>query len=187
MRCPPASAALFAAAVLAPGGLPAWADPPAAISIILDDGVRQAAPGSESTYTLRVSNRGDTALEGITLAQTLPPSLFFVSADAGGRAQDGTVSWTVDVPAGRETVVHLSARVGDPTADEVPNLATTACARRGDGGPVLVCATDIDTMVIQEERSPRWLLPLSLVVGGALVGIVFLIRRRRRHRHSRET
>ncbi|GAA3096992.1 hypothetical protein GCM10017600_02210 [Streptosporangium carneum] len=166
-----------------PPAVPVVADPPPAISVSLDDGVRRAAPGSESVYTLRIVNQGATALEGVTLAQTLPSSLIFVSADAGGRVQEGKVSWTVDVPAKRETVVHLSVRVGVVAAGETPNLATTACARRG-GGPVLVCATDIDTLV-PEKRSPRWLLPVSLLAGGGLAVGVFLVRRRR-HRRRRQ-
>ncbi|MEU8384405.1 hypothetical protein [Streptosporangium sp. NPDC048865] len=181
-----ASAGLLAAVavVAAPAaGQPlAWADPVPSVSISLDDGARETAPGAENTYTLRVSNQGTSQLKRVLLVQSLPPSMTFVKADAGGRVKQGKVAWTVNVPPQKDAVVHVSARVGAVAGAAVRNLATTACARRSATGPVLVCATDINTVALPEEETAGWVLPFSLasaVVAGLVTG-AFLLRRRRR-------
>ncbi|MEV4379410.1 hypothetical protein [Streptosporangium sp. NPDC049644] len=176
---------LTAVAVPAVGWQPAWGDPVPSLSISIDDGMRDTAPGAESTYTLRVSNQGTTRLRRILLVQSLPPSMTFVKADAGGRVERDKVAWTVNVLPRKETVVHLSARVGAVAgAAEARNLATTACARRSAAGPVLVCATDVNTVASPETTD--WVLPISLASAAAagLATTAFLLRRRRRRSQS---
>ncbi|MER6170631.1 hypothetical protein [Streptosporangium sp. NPDC001681] len=171
---------LTAVAVPAAGWQPAWDDPVPSLSISLDDGTRDTTPGAENTYTLRINNQGTTRLRHILLVQSLPPSMTFVKADAGGRVEQGKVAWTVNVLPRKETVVHLSARVGAVAGAQVRDLATTACARRSAAGPVLVCATDVNTVASPETTD--WVLPISLASAAAagLATAGFLLRRRRR-------
>ncbi|WP_329087866.1 MULTISPECIES: hypothetical protein [unclassified Streptosporangium] len=171
------------AAIAAPAlGWPtAWADPVPSVSISLDDGARDTTPGAENTYTLRLSNQGTARLKRVLLVQSLPPSMTFVKADAGGHVEQDKVAWTVNVPPEKDTIVHLSARVGAVAGAAVQNLATTACARRSATGPVLVCATDINT-VTPPEKTAGWVLPVSLA-SAAVAGLAttaLLLRRRRR-------
>ncbi|WP_326646149.1 hypothetical protein OG884_15990 [Streptosporangium sp. NBC_01755] len=171
---------LTAIAVPALGWPPAWGDPVPSLSISLDDGTRETAPGAESTYTLRISNQGTTRLRRILLVQSLPPSMTLVKADAGGHVEQGKVAWTVNVLPRKDTVVHLSARVGAVAGAQVRDLATTACARRSAAGPVLVCATDVNTVALPETTD--WVLPISLASAAAagLATTAFLLHRRRR-------
>lgn len=177
-----ASVSLLAAIAAPAVGWPlAWADPVPSVSISLDDGARETTPGAENTYTLRLSNQGGDRLKRVLLVQSLPPSMTFVKADAGGRVERDKVAWTVNVLPRKETVVHLSARVGAVAgAAEARNLATTACARRSAAGPVLVCATDVNTVASPETTD--WVLPISLAAAAAagLATTAFLLRRRRR-------
>ncbi|MFF3437657.1 hypothetical protein [Streptosporangium sp. NPDC002721] len=177
-----ASAGLLAAIAAFPVGGPfAWADPVPSVSISLDDGAREITPGAENTYTLRISNQGTSQLRRVLLVQSLPPSMTFVKADAGGRVKQGKVAWTVNVPPQKDTVVHMSARVGAVAGAALRNLATTACARRSATGPVLVCATDINTVAVP-EKTADWVLPVSLacaVAAGLATGALLLRRRRR--------
>jgi|GEM_PF-5135176 len=179
-----ASVSLLTAIAAPTVGWPlAWADPIPSVSISLDDGARETTPGAENTYTLRLSNQGTDRLKRVLLVQSIPPSMTFVKADAGGRMKRGKVAWTVNVPPEKETVVHVSTRVGAVAGATVRDLATTACARRGATGPVLVCATDINT-VTPPEKTAAWLLPVSLVSATAagLATALFLFRRGRRGR-----
>lgn len=177
-----ASVCLLAAIAAPAVGYPlAWADPVPSVSISLDDGARETTPGAENTYTLRISNQGTAQLRRVLLVQSLPPSMTFVKADAGGEVKQGKVAWTVNVPPQKDAIVHVSARVGAVAGAAMRNLATTACARRSATGPVLVCATDINTVAVP-EKTADWVLPVSLAsaaVAGLITG-AFLLRRRRR-------
>jgi len=120
-------------------------------------------------------------LKRVLLVQSLPPSMIFVKADAGGRVEQDKVAWTVNVPPRKDAVVHLSTRVGAVAGAEVRDLATTACARKSATGPVLICATDINTVAWPETAD--WVLPVSLasaaVAGLATTAFLLHLRRRR--------
>ncbi|MEU8202072.1 hypothetical protein [Streptosporangium sp. NPDC049046] len=179
-----ASVSLLAAIAAPAVGWPlAWADPVPSVSISLDDGARETTPGAENTYTLRLSNQGGDRLKRVLLVQSLPPSMTFVKADAGGHVEQGKVAWTVNVPPEKDTIVHVSARVGAVAGAAVQNLATTACARRSATGPVLACATDINTVAPPKETA-AWVLPVSLAaaVAAGLATAALLFRRGRRGR-----
>src|SRR4029077_20231210 len=98
--------------VLAAGthGRGAWrindtsAPAPALVVSNTDAGV-PVGPGSFLDYTLTVTNIGNRGATGVRITDPLPAHTSFVSADNGGRFEDGTVTWR-----------NLSAPTGDPSA-----------------------------------------------------------------------
>ena len=72
-----------------------------------------AGPGDELTYTVRATNHGPSDATGVdSVADTLPPGLIFVSAEAGGLlTADGTVRWpAMDLAVGQHRDLTVTAR-----------------------------------------------------------------------------
>ena len=76
------------------------------------DGVVQA--GSNVSWTIRVTNQGDAASGAYNVTDTLPSGLTFVSADNGGTAVNGVVTWSnlPSIPAGATFDLHIVTKVG---------------------------------------------------------------------------
>lgn len=90
--------------------------------------------GDVLTYTISYKNTGDTAAT-VTITDTLPAGLTFVSADNGGVEQDGTITWTIaDVAAGDSGTVTFTAKVNESAVDGIGNTATV---KVGENGPVV--------------------------------------------------
>lgn len=115
------------------------------VNIAITDGRISAAQGDQLTYTIKVQNLGTTSTRNLRILQTLPPGLALVSADHGGSASAGHVSWIVNLNPGEESTVATIGHVGRTPADLL-RLASVVCATaKGDRKP-LVCATHSDLL-----------------------------------------
>jgi len=105
----------------------------AGLALTKDDGGVDFIPGGALDYTLSVSNAGPDAAEALTLTDTLPAGLQFVSAGGAGWAcgfAAGTVTCTrAALAAGASSAVVLSVDVAPGFADaSITNTASVASA-----------------------------------------------------------
>ncbi|MCX5065921.1 DUF11 domain-containing protein [Micromonospora lupini] len=160
------------------------------LSITVDDGRTEAAAGDELTYRLTVRNLGTGKVSGIKVSQSLPTGLTLVSADRGGKARDGAVTWATDLKVGQESTFTTVARVGD-TPKDLLRLATVACATAKGGTKPLVCATHSDLLpagVVApavEDAGISWLWSAGAAAALLIIGLgVFVLLRRNRRRRA---
>ena len=87
--------------------------------------------GNQVTYTLTASNSGDAALTGVTITDTIPTGMSYVtSSPAGTVSEDGAqVSWSVgNLAVDAETSVTVTLR-----GDQVGTVTNTAGASATEG------------------------------------------------------
>ena len=109
---------------------------PADLSIGSSDGPDPARRGDLLRYRLTVTNNGTVAMpsttSGVTLSDTLPPGVTFVSATASsgscaGSAGSPTVTCDLGIlPGGASATVDLDVRVGSDAADILTNVASVS-------------------------------------------------------------
>lgn len=100
-----------------------------------------ASTGEELTYSVKITNRGNEefyttynttynnanagfaakAYEDLVITETVPNGTAFVSATAGGVEQNGTVTWTVDVPVGGTVEVSYTVKVTADIGETITN------------------------------------------------------------------
>lgn len=83
---------------------------------------QKVAVGQTLVYKITYTNQGNAPGE-VTITDTLPRFVEFVSADNGGQLSDGTVTWTITVPAGESKTVSVKVKVIAPNAF-IDNQAT---------------------------------------------------------------
>lgn len=165
---------------------PASARPPAPLlSISVDDEKGEANAGTEHRYTVKVRNEGRIDVKRLRVDQSLPEGLKAEEIDAGGKAVGNSVVWTVDVPAGGESAVHLAAKA-TVTPGQLMNISTTACARLAAKSAPLVCSTDanitpagIAAKQAADGTAPWGLLTTAGAAAIAIIGAAFGFFRRR--------
>ena len=88
--------------------------------VAIDDGLADAAPGDEATYTVTIGNDGDQDGSGVFAVATFDPTIVAAVLDADGGTVDfaaGRVEWTIgDLDAGDETTRTLRVRLADSVA-----------------------------------------------------------------------
>ena len=107
---------LIGATVFAPAAL-------ADLAITKTDDLDPTAPGGSLTYTLNVTNSGPSNATGVTLTDTLPPEVTFVSAtpsqgscsESGGTVTCALGNLAVDGSATVEIVVTVDPALADGT------------------------------------------------------------------------
>lgn len=173
---------------------------PPQLSVAIEDGQDAAGPSDKLDYTITVSNLGTAKVRHLLISQTIPAHTTLVSAGRG-TAKSGTVTWDVDVAAGKKAILRTALTVGTGLPGQLLRLATVACVRTSAKAAPVVCASDSDLLpagaVVQQERqrlaqhaaarSP-WLVPGLVglgvvVVAAAAVTAVWWRRRARRHGH----
>ena len=76
----------------------------------------------ERDYTLTAINIGDADLTGVTIADTIPDGMSYVSSDSNGVASQGMVTWSIgDLAVGDSVTVSL--RLKGESAGGVTNVA----------------------------------------------------------------
>jgi uncharacterized repeat protein (TIGR01451 family) len=86
-----------------------------------------AVPGTDETYTLRVTNRGPSTAVNPTVRDRLPDGLTFVSAGAGCGFAAGTVTCTTaEIAPGASHTFTMTARVASSvtSCEQIRNSAT---------------------------------------------------------------
>lgn len=98
-------------------------DKKAELSVTKTTETTTAAPGTLIPYTVTVSNTGDGDAEGVSVVDTLPSGLEYVSSTPSGTydEQAHTVAWTVDVAAGSQAVCLITVRVADDATGTMEN------------------------------------------------------------------
>jgi uncharacterized repeat protein (TIGR01451 family)/MYXO-CTERM domain-containing protein len=100
--------------------------------------------GGQLTYTLAFANNGTDAAHGISLIDTLPAGLGFLSATGGGSYDSGTraVSWSLaDLAAGGSGSVTLLVLVATNTAAGVLSDTATLTATNATAVPATAMTT----------------------------------------------
>ena len=99
----------------------------AALVVSKADSGKPVGPGSTIDYTITVKNIGNAAATRVSITDPIPRHTGFVSADNGGRAAHGRVTWSgLTVPAGGQLQVHLSVRI-------TPHLSSSVTGIVDDG------------------------------------------------------
>ncbi len=125
------------------------------LGIAKTDGITSVTPGSNTTYTMVVTNSGNIGATGVTITDTLPAGLEFVSCTASCVSSAlPVVTWNVATVAGGggQATVTLTVRVTDPAAAGVTQLTNpVSVTDDGTNGvdpvPGNNSATDTDTLV----------------------------------------
>jgi LPXTG-site transpeptidase (sortase) family protein len=122
------------------------------VRVAKTDGETNVAPGDTLTYTITITNDGNSTAPNVLLTDTLPANTTFQSASGGGVFAAGVVTWpTFDLAALASTTRTVTVRVDDPVPSGVDSLTNTAEARDdGTAGPDPTpgnnTATDVDTL-----------------------------------------
>jgi uncharacterized repeat protein (TIGR01451 family) len=167
--------------------------PALTVSISISDGHVAARAGDELTYTVSVRDSGAKAVPHLTVTQTLPAELEFLSASDHGVAARGQVSWPASLPAGGTRTFRVVTRVARTPATLL-RLAAVACARLPGSSRPLVCAAHLDRLpaAAAEPASPPARFAgntLAYTVAGLAVlalGLLTAIALRRRGRARRQ-
>ena len=125
------------------------------LGVTKTDGVSSVVPGANTTYTLVVTNSGNIGATGVTLTDTLPAGLEFVSCTGGcSSAALPIVTWNLGtvVGGGGQASVTLTAFVTDPASPAVTQLTNPASVTDDgvngtDPVPANNAASDVDTLV----------------------------------------
>jgi len=106
------------------------------VSVQKDVDTSDPLVGTSVTFTVRAVNRGPSGATGVTIADTLPAGLTFVSAtSAHGSYDSGTGVWTVgSLDTGIEATLTLVASVDQ--AGALSNNATVASQDQVDPNPL---------------------------------------------------
>ncbi len=111
-------------------------NPAADLALTKTDAPDPVLVGGNLTYTLTVTNNGPSDAAGVTLADTLPSGVSFVSAGAGCTDVFGTVTCTIGALANGANQVRtivVSPTVANPTLSNTAT-ATATTARPGAAG-----------------------------------------------------
>ncbi len=86
--------------------------------------------GSSVVYTITVTNGGPNDATGVSVADSLPAGVTYVSDDSGGAYDSGTGMWTIgSLPAAGSAVLNITATVNAGEGAVVTNTATVTGAQ----------------------------------------------------------
>ena len=109
-------------------------NPAADLSVTKADSPDPVLLGSDLTYSLTVTNKGPSEATGVTLTDTLPAGVSFLSASPGCLEAGGTVRCVIGtLPTGDSSTVSIIVRT---TAVSTISNTGTAAANEGDSRPV---------------------------------------------------
>ncbi len=128
--------------------------PEAYLAISNSDGVTSVVPGTETTYTIAVTNEGPSTVTGAQVSDLFPSDITGVSWTDGITSGAGNILATVDLAPGATIVFTATAEI-DPSAPAGTNtLVNTATVSAPPGVTDLNSsnsATDIDSVRPQTD------------------------------------
>jgi uncharacterized repeat protein (TIGR01451 family) len=99
--------------------------PMADLRIAKSNGVNSLVPGTQTTYTITVTNDGPSSITGASVVDVLPSSLTFVSATGGATHSGGTISHTTGTLAtGVSESFTVTVLVGAGVTGSIANTAS---------------------------------------------------------------
>lgn len=149
----------------------AAADADVAIAKVAD--AATVAPGDPVTYTLTASNAGPGDATGVTVTDTLPAGVTYLSNDCGASFVDPTVTWNIGPLAnGASAICNVSVTVD---ADAVGNLVNAATVVADNSDPNATNNSDGATIsvlggpgVLEIPTAGGWgLAALALLIAAA--------------------
>ncbi|WP_441788403.1 LPXTG cell wall anchor domain-containing protein [Leifsonia sp. 2MCAF36] len=94
----------------------------------------EAQPGSAVVFAITIASAGPDTAPGVTVVDSLPAGLEFVSSDAGAAYDPATGVWSAgDLPAGQNRTLHITAKLTAVTA--VTNRVTQVYSSIPDPNP----------------------------------------------------
>jgi uncharacterized repeat protein (TIGR01451 family) len=141
---------------------------------------RPAVPGLR--YLVSVKDIGTLGAPHLTITQTLPAGLKFVSASRHGVAAGGRVTWLTGIqPGGSQTFTVVTQLTRTPAG--LLRLAAVACAAPQGSARPMVCAAHLDRLAsgsLGADRTAYIGTGLAVLAVGAF--IVLVARRAGRRR-----
>ncbi|RJS80927.1 DUF11 domain-containing protein [Methanophagales archaeon] len=129
------------ARLVSPSGSPAYPGVPVPdIEIKKTASPTEGTPCTDVTFTITVTNTGDCTLNPVTVVDTLPAGMSYVSDDSGGSVVGNTITWTTSLGMGASQIIHLVAHI-DAGASGTLTDSVTATGTPPKGADV----TDSDT------------------------------------------
>ncbi|HMQ50961.1 MAG TPA: DUF11 domain-containing protein [Anaerolineae bacterium] len=97
------------------------------LQILKDHQQAVVRPGDLLTYTLTISNVGESIATGVVVTDTLPANTSFVSASDGGIFADGQISWAIGtLNAGDGLLRTVTVRLNNPFPAGVTSVTNVA-------------------------------------------------------------
>jgi uncharacterized repeat protein (TIGR01451 family)/LPXTG-motif cell wall-anchored protein len=125
------------------------------ISVTKTDGTATVVPGTTTTYTVGVANRGPSTADGVSVVDPMPVGVSAATwtctatsgASCGAASGSGNISTTVNLPAGASAQFVVTASIAPAAAGSVVNTATASVPFGvDDPNPGDNTATDVDTI-----------------------------------------
>lgn len=89
-------------------------------------------PGSDWTFTIKVSNLGNGDATAVAISDKLPAHTSFVSATDGGKVKKGFIHWTgLTVPAGGSISVQATVHIADNAKGKLLNKNYSVSSAEG--------------------------------------------------------
>ena len=127
------------------------------LSLVKSDSTDPIAAGQTLTYTLTVQNAGPDTATGVTITDTLPAGVSFVSASAGCTHVSGTVTCNVaNIASGASAQVQIQV-----TPNQVGTITNTAS----------VAANEADPQTADNQDSEQTTVQAPVTCGGQAVTI----------------
>ena len=139
------------------------------LSITKSDSPDPAVAGTALTYNISVANSGPSNATGVTIVDTLPTGVAFVSASAGCTEAAGTVTCDVgSLPSGASASVTVQVTVGPGVTGPITNSASVTGSET-DPNTANNAATETTAVVAQADLSiTKTGSPDPVVAGTAL-------------------
>jgi len=138
-----------------------------------------ATAGYPITYTLQVKNLGLMEAAGVSVTDTLPVGLTFISANGVYNLDGSTVTWNLGSLAAGETVsLELIALIAEGVSGQITNTATasTPAAEESYANNTAAQATTVETPVPVLELSPT--SPTLNVIRGESASLAITVTNR---------
>jgi len=137
------------------------------LSITKSDGVSTAEPGDELVYTITVTNNNAASIGGISLSDTLPDDVIFLSAENGGNLNGDTVNWNnLFFNSFESRTFRVTVEVTDDVDDGDIIRNTASLSIGGSASDTTTIETDDDDddsddddFTVEKEASTREVFP----------------------------